>query len=231
MEKLLLFLLAPAVALGSCAGGNSLGSTLPRGAMAYDVIPLKSTTQATEDYRIGPLDALDITVLQEPELSTKGTPVDAFGNVNLPLVGDVRAGGKTASELSKEVAARFGERYLRNPQVSVVVSKPVAQKVVIQGEVAQPGVYPIEGPTTLLGALALAKGETELAALNEVAVFRTVNGQRMGAMFDIISIRSGKAQDPEIKSNDLVIVGYSASRRMWRDVRSFIPILNIFRPF
>ena len=230
MNKLILILI-PAVAIGSCGGGGSLGSTLPRGATAYNVIPIKSTSQVTEDYRIGPLDALDITVLQEPELSTKGTPVDAFGNVNLPLVGDVRAGGKTASELAKEVAAKFGERYLRNPQVSVVVSKPVAQKVVVQGEVAQPGVYPIEGPTTLLGALALAKGETELASLSEVAVFRTVNGQRMGAMFDVNSIRRGQAQDPEIRSNDLVIVGYSQSRRMWRDLRSFIPILNIFQPF
>lgn len=229
MKSLSLFLL-PAMALGACAGG-AVGSALPRGAMAYNVIPLAPTDRLPEDYRIGPLDALDITVLQEPELSSKLTPVDAFGNVNLPLVGDIRAGGKTAGELSKEIAARYGEKYLKNPQVSVVVSKPVAQKVVVQGEVTQPGVYQIDGPTTLLGALSLAKGETQVAALNDVAVFRTVNGQRMGAVFDVDSIRNGLADDPEIRSNDLIIVGASGARRMWRDVISSIPILNIFRPF
>ena len=229
MKRIIVFLL-PAIALGACAG-SSVGSSLPRGTMAYNVIPVSPTNRLPEDYRIGPLDALDITVLQEPELSSKATPVDAFGNVNLPLVGDIRAGGKTAGELSKEIAAKYGEKYLRNPQVSVVVSKPVAQKVVVQGEVIEPGVYPIEGPTTLLGALSLAKGETQVAALTDVAVFRTVNGQRMGAVFDIASIRNGLADDPEIRSNDLIIVGASGSKRMWRDVISSVPILNIFRPF
>jgi polysaccharide export outer membrane protein len=229
MKGLGLFLL-PATVLAACAG-SSVGSSLPRGAMAYDVIPLAPTNRVPEDYRIGPLDALDITVLQEPELTSKLIPVDAFGNVNLPLVGDIRAGGKTASELSKEIAARYGEKYLRNPQVSVVVSKPVAQKVVVQGAVIEPGVYQIDGPTTLLGALSLAKGESEVAAIDDVAVFRTVNGQRMGAVFDIASIRNGQADDPEIRSNDLIVVGTSGAKRMWRDVISSMPILNIFRPF
>ena len=229
MSKLLL-ILVPVITLPACAGGST-PSNLPRGAMAYNVIPLASATRAPEDYKIGPLDALDITVLQEPELSSKAIQVDAFGNVNLPLVGDVKAGGKTASELAREVAARFGQRYLKNPQVSVVVSKPVPQKVVVQGEVTQPGIYEINGPTTLLGAISLAKGETQLAKLADVAVFRTVNGQRMGAMFDVRSIRAGQAEDPEIRSNDLIVVGYSGSRRIWRDVINSFPILNVFRPF
>jgi polysaccharide export outer membrane protein len=229
--KKLMFVVVPALALAACAGGSSLGAGLPSGAAAYNVIPLASANRAPEDYRIGALDAVDITVLQEPELSTKMTQVDAFGNINLPLIGDVKAGGKTAGELAKEVAAKYAQKYLKNPQVSVVVSKPVAQKVVVQGEVIQPGIYPIDGPTTLLGALSLAKGETQVAALNDVAVFRTVNGQRMGAVFDIMSIRRGQTDDPEIRSNDLIIVGQSGSKRMWRDVLSAIPIFRVFQPF
>jgi polysaccharide export outer membrane protein len=228
MLKLMRYLL-PMLLLAACADG-SVGNSLPHGASAYNVIPLASANRPAEDYRIGALDALDITVLQEPELSTKLTQVDAFGNINLPLVGDVKAGGKTAGELAKEVAARYAQKYLKNPQVSVVVSKPVAQKIVVQGEVMQPGVYPIEGPTTLLGALSMAKGETQLAALNDVAVFRTVNGQRSGAAFDVMSIRRGQSQDPEIRSNDLIIVGTSGSKRMWRDILSTMPILRVFSP-
>lgn len=221
---------AGAAALSACAG-SSLGDTLPRGASAYQVIPLASATKPPQDYRIGPMDAIDITVLQEPDLSAKAMQVDAFGRVNLPLIGDVVAGGKTAAQLSTEIAARYGERYLVRPQVAVVVSKPVPQKVIVQGEVAKPGVYEISGPTTLLSALSLAQGETEFASLNEVVVFRNVGGRRMGAIFDVKSIRSGQSEDPEVLSNDTIVVGYSAARRTWKNILSSMPILNIFRPF
>ena len=229
MNKAIACILPLSAALAACAS-NNVGDNLPRGSMAYGVIPMPSQNRLAEDYRIGPLDALDVTVLQEPDLTSKAIPVDAFGNVNLPLIGDINAAGKTAGELSREIAARYGQKYLRNPQVSVIVSKPVAQKVVVQGEVVQPGVYQIEGPTTLLGALALAKGETQIASLKEVVVFRTINGKRMGAVFDVKSIRSGQSEDPEIRSNDLVVVGYSSAKRFWRDIVSSMPILNVFRP-
>ena len=229
-KRLLLVLPLLAAAATSCAS-NRVGENLPAGGMAYQLIPPSVSTVAAESYRIGPLDTLDITVLQEPDLSPKGAPVDASGNVNLPMIGDISASGKTANQVAAEIAARYGQRYLRDPQVSVVVAKAVAQKVAVQGEVAQPGVYPIEGPTTLLGALSMAKGETQLAALDDVVVFRTVDGQRRGAVFDIRQIRSGQSPDPQIRSNDMIIVGYSGSRRAWRDVVNSMPILNIFRPF
>jgi len=224
-------LILPTLGVVAACASNNIGAGLPRGGTAYNLVPAVTSNLAPEEYRIGPLDALDITVLQEPDLSTKAAPVDAHGNVNLTLIGDVRASGKTASELAKEVADRYGQKYLRNPQVSVVVAKPVAQKVAVQGEVAQPGVYPIDGPTTLLGALSLAKGETEYAALNDVVVLRQVDGQRQGAVFDIRQIRNGQAADPQIKSNDTIIVGYSGSRRAWRDIMSGFPLFNIFRVF
>ncbi|MFC7536026.1 polysaccharide biosynthesis/export family protein [Sphingomonas sp. GCM10030256] len=230
MKKRLIPVVPVIAGLAACAS-NNVGSNLPGGGSAYAVIPPATTMVSTEEYRIGPADAVDITILQEPELSIKAAPVDSSGNVNLALIGDVKAGGKTANEFAKEIAARYSQRYLKNPQVSVVVAKPVAQKVAVQGEVIEPGIYPIEGPTTLLGALSLAKGETQLAALNDVVVFRTVNGQRAGAVFDVRQIRSGKAPDPQIKSNDMVIVGVSGSKRAWRDIVSSMPILNIFRPF
>lgn len=228
MNKRFLLIL-PALSVVAACASNNVGAGLPRGGTAYNFVPAAISAVAPADYRIGPLDALDITVLQEPDLSPKAAPVDASGNVNLTMIGDVKASGKTASELSKEIAARYGEKYLKNPQVSVVVAKPVAQKVAVQGEVTQPGVYPIEGPTTLLGALSLAKGETQYAALNDVVVFRLINGQREGAVFDIRQIRSGQAPDPQVKSDDVVVVGYSEGRRAWRDITTGFPILNIFR--
>jgi polysaccharide export outer membrane protein len=100
----------------------------------------------------------------------------------------------------------------------------------VQGEVREPGVFEIKGGTTLLQTIALAKGETPSSKLNEVVVFRTINGQRMGAVFDVRQIRSGNAADPIILGNDIVIVGFSSARKLWGDLLSTTPILNIFRP-
>ena len=229
MKNRVLLIIPALIGLAGCASDN-LGANLPSGGMAYNVIPATANNTAPEEYRIGPLDALDITVMQEPDLTTKAAPVDAFGNVNLTLIGDVRASGKTSGEFAKEVAALYSQHYLKNPQVSVVVAKPVAQKISVQGQVTEPGVYPIEGPTTLLGALSMAKGETQLAALNDVVVFRNTNGQRSGAVFDIQQIRSGQAADPQIRSNDMIVVGTSGGKKAWRDIISVAPILNVFRP-
>jgi polysaccharide export outer membrane protein len=76
----------------------------------------------------------------------------------------------------------------------------------------------------------MAKGETEIATLEQVVVFRTINNQRMGAVFDIASIRRGQAADPVIQGNDLVVVGHSAARRFWRNVLTAAPLFNVFKP-
>jgi polysaccharide export outer membrane protein len=226
---------AAAVLLGSllvvgCASNKADFSALPSGSAAYAIGPAGLPSNSGADYRIGPFDTLDVTVFEEPDLSVKAIPVDASGQIALPLVGSVSAKGKTASALSHELAGLFNQRYLRNAQVTVTVASSVSQKVSVQGEVTEPGVYPLQGPTTLLGVLSLAKGETEIAALNQVVVFRTINGQRMGAVFDIRAIRSGSANDPQIQGNDMVVVGYSAARRFWQDVVRTAPLFNIFRP-
>jgi polysaccharide export outer membrane protein len=61
-------------------------------------------------------------------------------------------------------------------------------------------------------------------------VFRTVNGKRMGGVFDIRQIRAGSANDPQILGSDIVVVGFSQARRMWEDILKTIPVLNVFRP-
>lgn len=227
--RMLLGLGCMALSLSACAGPN-VGKDVPRGSRAYEVMPAAQPDVAQAEYRIGPLDTIDITVFQEPDLSTKGVQVDASGNIAIPLVGKVQASGKTASELAQAIEARLGEKYLQNPQVTVIVSGSVSQKVVVEGEVTEPGVYPIHGATTLLEALSLAKGETRVAALKEVLIFRTTNGQRMGAVFDVNKIRRGDAEDPQILGNDLVVVGYSNVRGVWRDILQTSPLIAVFRP-
>lgn len=217
------------VVLTGCSSSN-LGAGLPHGFEAYPAPVTTAATRPAPEYRIGPLDTIDVTVFQEPDLSAKALAVDAAGNVVLPLVGSFPAAGKTTNVLSADIAKKLGERYLVNPQVSVAVASSVSQKVTVQGQVEEPGVYDVKGATTLLETLSMAKGETNVASLNRVVVYRTINGQRMGALFDASAIRNGKAKDPDIFGNDVVIVGYSQAKSVWRDVLSAAPLLNIFRP-
>ncbi|HEY8591342.1 MAG TPA: polysaccharide biosynthesis/export family protein [Sphingomicrobium sp.] len=224
-----LLVAAIACPLTACASTPPLSPTITGGSEAYSLIPPATAFGAgVADYRIGPLDKIDVTVFQEPEISSKAIEVDASGRIALPLIGTVEAKGRTASQLSSELERLFGAKYLRNPQVTVTVASSVSQKVSVQGEVVEPGVYPITGPTTLLDVLALAKGETEVAKLNQVVVFRNVNGARMGAVFDVASIRRGLAADPVIQGNDTVVVGYSAASRVWQNVVRAAPLLNVF---
>jgi polysaccharide export outer membrane protein len=228
MIKITASFIASCLILAGCASNPR--SDLPRGAAAYSIIPVTDVAMAPQDYRIGPLDTLDIRVFQEPELSAEKVMVDASGNVAVPLIGTVVARGKTAAGLADELEAKFSESILRNPQVTVTVATSISQKVVVQGEVMEPGVYDLRGPTTLLEALSMAKGETRVAALKEVVILRTLNGERQGAVFDVQSIRRGEASDPSVLGNDVVVVGFSSAKGLWRDVLQTVPLFNIFRP-
>lgn len=164
------------------------------------------------DYRIGPQDMLDINVSQVPEL-TKTVQVDSVGKVLLPLVGQIQASGRTPAELSDDIAQGLKKNYMKDPQVVVAVKEAQSQRVTIDGAVIQPGVYPLTGPTTLLQAVALAKGpDPKLANVKKVAVFRTVQGARHSAFYDLQQIRSGKAGDPLIYGNDIVVVDTSGGK-------------------
>jgi len=211
---------------------SACNSTVPRphGPEAYRTMP-PLTGELTE-YRIGTSDVISLSVLGEPELSIPTLRVDSAGKVNVPLVGTVTALGKTASELAAEIERGLSPRYLIDPQVTINVNETASQRVTVEGEVAQPGVYPITGPTTLLDVLALSRGPTRTAKLREVAIFRNMGGQQMAAKFDVRAIRRGEAANPEVRGNDIVVVGFDRLEGVWRDFLSAAPAFTVFsQPF
>ena len=214
------------VVLGGCAEKKL---DLPSGAQAYARIPPPTPGPAARDYVIGPLDKVSITVFGERDLSTDQGQVDASGNLLLPLVGKVTASGKTVETLSADIRQRL-IRYLVDPKVSVLVLTTVSQKVIIQGSVNEAGVFPIQGRATLLEGIAMARGASNVSDEHQVAIFRTVNGQRMGAIFDISAIQVGDMPDPELLGGDVVVVGRSARRGAWHDFLSITPALGLFVP-
>lgn len=193
---------------------------------SYEAIETAAASPAPADYQIGPLDILKITVFQEPDLSLEEVPVDASGNVLLPLIGQVVAAGQTSSALSKDIADRLEERFLVDPQVSIIIVKSVAQRVTVEGAVEKPGVYPVEGTTSLLQAMALAQGPSRVAKTQEIIVFRTVAGKVYAAQFNLDEIRRGGQTNPQILGGDIVVVGRSALKGFYRDLLELSPLLT-----
>ena len=183
---------------------------------------------ASNAYKIGPLDVLDVSVFKVPELS-KSVQVAEGGTVNLPLVGEIPAAGKTAQEVEHDLAAKLGAKYLQSPQVTVFVKEYNSQRVTVDGAVKKPGVYPIRGKNTLLQFIALAEGLTDAAETN-VVVFRESGGKKTAAKFDIQEIRAGKIDDPAIQQGDLIVVNASAMKEAFQNVLKALPITSAFVP-
>jgi polysaccharide export outer membrane protein len=192
------------------------------------VVACGGTRAQSTEYRIGPLDSLDVTVFQVQDLSLKKAQVDARGQLHLPLIGAVTAEGRTATELSTDIAARLGEKYLQSPEVSVVVVEALSQKVSVEGAVNEAGVFPLKGRTGLLEAVAEAKGEARTGNPRRVAIVRTVNGAPHAALFDLTAIRAGRARDPEVFGGDTVVVDGSRAGMLWRNLVETLPALVVF---
>lgn len=188
-----------------------------------------SQTALEADYRIAPLDKLAIQVFRVADLS--GTyEVDLTGRITMPLIGSVRVLEMTADELSVELERRYAQDYLRNPQIAVGIAESRGSVLTLEGSVTQPGMYPVLGRTTLIQAIAMARGLDELANPRRVAIFRQVDGQRMAAAFDLTSIRAGEAEDPQVYRGDIIVVDGDRTRQTWLDVLRSVPVLSVFSP-
>jgi len=175
-------------------------------------------------FRVGPFDKLSVSVFGIPELS-QTVQVDAAGRIALPLVGAIQAVGLTPAEVSERVVQELRGRYVRNPQVAVNVDETSSQVITIDGQVNEPGVYPVLGRMTLVRAIASAKGTGEFARVQDVVLFRKVGERQMAALYNLDAIRRGTYSDPDVYPNDVIVVGDSPSRRRFRDFLQASPIL------
>jgi polysaccharide export outer membrane protein len=182
---------------------------------------------AMSDYRIGPLDKLNVLVFEVKDLTVNDLQVDASGQILLPLIGAVMAKGKTTAELSSEIADKLREHYLQSPQVSVTVADTASQKVTVTGAVNDAGVFELKGRTSLLEAVARAKGVSKAADMRHVSIVRSVDGVPHAATFDLAAISAGRARNPEVLANDVVIVDTSKSKSVWHGMIEVMPALYL----
>jgi polysaccharide export outer membrane protein len=177
-------------------------------------------------YKIGPLDVVEFSVFKVPEL-TRTAQVNENGTINLPLVGEVQAAGRTAHEVERDLADQLGKKYLQSPQVSVLVKEYNSQRVTVEGAVRRPGVYPLRGKTSLLQVIATAEG-LDTASDTTVVVFRNLEGKRHAAKFDIGQIRTGATTDPPIQSGDVIVAPSSAMKGTFELILKSLPIATVF---
>jgi polysaccharide biosynthesis/export protein len=217
--------------LSTNSSGQVAGAQNPPAALggreADEAAELASVSNPTSHaYKIGPMDVIDVTVFQVPELS-KTVQVGADGAINLPLVGNVQAAGKTAGEIERDLTAKLGKKYLQSPQVNVYIKEYNSQRVTVDGAVKRPGVYPLHGPVTLLQVIATAEGFADTAD-STVVIFRMEDGARSAAKFDVAGIRSGSVQDPEIRKGDVVVVSNSTMKESYQALLKILPVSSLF---
>lgn len=126
------------------------------------------------DYRLGPEDVVEVFVWKEPDLSTTVT-VRPDGKISLPLASEIEATGKTAAELQSDITQRL-QKYIEQPVVNVMVKQINSLKISVLGEVRKPDVYRIRNRVTVLDAIAMAGGFTDLARPSRVVVLRNSVG-------------------------------------------------------
>lgn len=224
----ILVLIPAALALASCAGQPPIQSTpnltVVQGESVLPAPDRRDLVAADRIALVGPLDTIEVTVFGVPELSRK-MQVDAGGRIAMPLIGTIDANGKTAGELAEDIQGALAGRYVRNPNVTVNIVSSVSQVVTVDGQVTDPGLYPVTNQMTLLRAIASARGLTEYAKAKDVVILRTVNGRKMAGLYNITAIRRGAYADPAVYADDVIVVGDSPQRRMFRDFVSLAPLL------
>lgn len=217
------------VLLSACAGSGALGGSQNITVMDSSELPAPDRSDLLAEsrpYLIGPFDKLMIDVFGIEELSKKEVQTDASGRISFPLAGVIEAAGKTPGEIEEEIEARLRTRYVRDPQVTVNLQETVSQVITVDGQVKKPGLYPVVGKMTLMRAVATAEGTAEFAKLDDVVIFRTVKGQQLAALYNLKAIRRGNYQDPEVFANDVVVVGDSQARRLFKDALQIVPLLT-----
>ena len=235
------------VALAGCTGaGNGLDvsgfdrSSVPGEALVADQgketiktvqnLPAPPDTVGGAEQPIAENDVLKVDVFQVKDLNRE-VQVDSRGNISLPLIGDIKAAGKTVRSLEREIEARYGARYLQSPDVTVFVKESFGQRVTVDGEVRKAGIHPVTARSSLISAISQAGGFNDIADPAKVYVFRDHGDERLVARYNVSKIRSGTRPDPRVYGGDVIVVFKSSTRVAMRNLREALGVASSARVF
>ena len=199
------FILTALFVIAACQSAAQNALTNERSQPEYNTAK-PSSLPVNLTYTIGADDILHIDVWKEPELS--GTViVRPDGNISLPLVNDIRAAGLTPMDLVHELTASLN-KFIAQPQVTVVVTATNSRRVYVLGEVTRAGAVPLQSNMTVLQALSSAGGFSEFANLKGIYVLREHDGSPTKYPFNYKDVIKGKhaEQNIRLQPGDTVVV-------------------------
>ncbi len=165
------FALATALLVSACGG--------TRGELAADSQPPVPDAGATPEYTLGPGDVVSVNVWKNEDLNVE-VPVRPDGFISVPLIGDVRAGGRTPSVIVADAEQKL-TRFIRTPKVSIIVTElnsgEFKNRVRVVGGVAEPKSVAHREGMTVIDLVLEAGGLTDFANPDRAQLIRTVNGQ------------------------------------------------------
>jgi polysaccharide export outer membrane protein len=162
---------------------------------------------APSDYIIGSDDVLSVLFWNDKDLSAPEVTVRPDGKVTLPLLNDVQATGRTPEQL-REAIKEAAQKYVEDPNPTVIVKEIKSRRVFITGQVDKPGIYALTGPTTILQLIAIAGGLKEFADGKKISLMRNEGGQQVVHAFnyqDVLKVKNLR-QNIELKPGDTVVV-------------------------
>jgi protein involved in polysaccharide export with SLBB domain len=184
----------------------------------------QSRAYTGKEYVIAAGDTLDIKFMNNPEFNEIGVPVRPDGRISLQLAPEVKAAGLTPGELRSQLTQRYASE-LKKPEITIIVRSFSDQKIFVDGEVLVPGVIELKGPTTVMRAIAQARGLRETARISNVIVIRKdFEGKPMAANLDLTKVINGTdpSQDIFLMPYDIVYVPKSNIARINKFVDEYI---------
>ena len=194
---LLLVLLLAASACVAPHGGSVPTSNASDMSPTPGVQPSSST--------LGAGDLLEVRVFEEPDLSGPYR-VSPGGTIDFPLCGKVKVEGLNGSGTADLLTKCLGEKYLKRPQVSVLVREYNSKKIFVFGEVQKPGTFPYDEEMSIIQAITVAGGFSKLASKNDVNVTRVVAGQETKIRVRVADIGTGREKNLKLLPGDIVFV-------------------------
>lgn len=164
-------------------------------------------TQAEKDvtagYVLGADDVVEVSVLGQPEFATRAR-VRANGTIQLPFIGEHPVAGETALSLSQKVAERLrGGGYYAKPVVTVEIVSFASRYVIVLGDIAQPGLQPVDREYRVSEVIARAGGLRESGA--DFVILRRESGEELKLPFEKLAM-GGKEDDPYVRAGDKLYV-------------------------
>ena len=175
-------------------------------AMAQNAMSGDFTTVAPGDYVVGPEDELQIYVWDDETLSPR-VSVRPDGMITMPLIGEIKAGGRTVESIRQEIEKKV-RPYVPDSPVSVSVVGLNSPKFFLLGKVNRPGVHVMTRYMTVAQALALGGGFSPFAETTDILIVRWINGEQQTFEVDYEDISRGihLEQNVWVEPGDLIII-------------------------